>query len=148
MTQNVLYLPPGVAPPPVVQPAVAIGGGPPFDRAFFERVLQPSVEAFCKHINCEQPVVEVTTIDGITHYVMGISGIADQWVALQTADRDHTDPAQVFLPYQTIFRVEIHPDGNGRERRLGFLLNQPKPPVVIEAEAKKPTTRRKTTKKS
>lgn len=121
MTQpsRIIYLPPGVAavPAPVAPASNVI----PFDRNFFENVLPQAIASFCSQVNCEVPVVELTTVDGVTHYVNGISGVADAWVALQTASPDHEHPVQVFIPYQTIFRVEIHPEHDARRHRLGFL---------------------------
>lgn len=117
ITPPVLYLPPGVIVPaaPVPPP-----NGPPFDRAFFERVLPEAVRAFCDQAKCEEPVVELLTVDGDRHYVRGISGVADQWVALHTVNPDHPHPIQVFLPYATIYRVEIHPEMDER-RGIGFI---------------------------
>ncbi|MBE0608558.1 MAG: hypothetical protein IH609_04210 [Dehalococcoidia bacterium] len=147
MTQpsRVIYLPPGVvAGTPVPQPAAAIGAGIPFDRNFFENILPPSIASFCQQTNCQVPVVEVSTVDGMTHYVNGISGLADTWVALQTARPEHTHPTQVFLPYQTIYRVEIHPEEDEGRRHLGFVTPAhlhrksrgalPKPKDVTPAE--------------
>lgn len=127
MTQpaRVIYLPPGVvAGTPAPQPA-AVPSGIPFDRNFFENILPPSIAGFCKQVQCEVPVVELTTVDGITHFVNGISGVADSWVALQTASPDHEHPIQVFIPYQTIYRVEIHPEEDVRRQRLGFYTPVP-----------------------
>ncbi|WP_322818562.1 hypothetical protein [Tepidiforma sp.] len=120
MTQpsRVIYLPPGVA---AIPPAPVVSNGAPFDRNFFESVLPKAIQGFCAQVNCEVPVVELTTIDGVTHYVNGISGVADQWVALHTSSPDHDHPTQVFIPYQTIFRVEIHPEHDVRRHRLGFV---------------------------
>lgn len=122
MTQppRLIYLPPGVA---AVPAAPVASEGAPFDRNFFESVLPPAIAAFCSQVNCDVPVVELTTIDGVRHYVNGISGVADRWVALQTSSPDHDHPAQVFIPYQTIFRVEIHPEHDVRRQRLGFLTD-------------------------
>lgn len=114
----VLYLPPGVV-LPAAGPAAAPTGAP-FDRAFFERVLPDTVRAFCEQAKCEEPVVEVLTVDGERHFVRGISGVADQWVALHTVRPDHPHPVQVFVPYVTIFRVEIHPEMDER-RGIGFV---------------------------
>ncbi len=115
---SVIYLPPGVvAPSPPPPPPV---GGPPFDRSFFEKVLPEAVKSFCEQVACESPVVEVLTVDGERHYVRGVSGVTDQWVALHTANPNHDHPVQVFVPYSTIYRVEIHPEMDER-RRLGFL---------------------------
>lgn len=99
------------------------GQGPtgiPFDRTFFEQVLPQSIAGFCSQTQCDVPVVEVTTVDGMTHYVNGISGIADAWVALHTSLPEHEHPVQAFIPYQTIFRVEIHPETDVRRHHLGF----------------------------
>ena len=128
MTQpsRVIYLPPGVvAGTPAPQPAPAIGSGVPFDRNFFENVLPPSIAGFCQQVQCQVPVVEVSTVDGVTHYVNGISGLADTWVALQTARPEHAHPTQVFIPYQTIYRVEIHPEDDEGRRHLGFVAPAP-----------------------
>ena len=128
MTQpsRVIYLPPGVvAGTPAPQPAPAIGSGVPFDRNFFENVLPPSIAGFCQQVQCQVPVVEVSTLDGVTHYVNGISGLADTWVALQTARPEHAHPTQVFIPYQTIYRVEIHPEDDEGRRHLGFVAPAP-----------------------
>lgn len=114
---TVLYLPPGVVVPAAPVPSP---NAPPFDRAFFERLLPEAVRAFCEQARCEGPVVEVLTVDGDRHYVRGVSGVTDQWVALHTARPDHEHPVQVFVPYGTIYRVEIHPEMDER-RRLGFL---------------------------
>lgn len=145
--QRVIYLPPGVLPP--VQPTAqhtAINGVP-FDRAFFEQVLPAAVAGFCSQVDCHIPVLELTTVDGMTHYVNGISGVADQWVALQTSLPDHPHPIQTFIPYQTIFRVEIHPEGDERRAHLGFLvevgkttprLAPPEPAPAEEPPAKAP----------
>lgn len=126
MTQpsRLIYLPPGVA---AVPAAPVTNNGAPFDRNFFENVLPPAIAAFCSQVNCEVPVVELTTIDGVRHYVNGISGVADQWVALQTSSPDHEHPTQVFIPYQTIFRVEIHPEHDARRHRLGFVTDTAPP---------------------
>lgn len=124
MTQpsRVIYLPPGVvaATPAPAQPTGA-PSGIPFDRNFFENILPPSIAAFCQQTRCDVPVVEVSTVDGVTHYVNGISGLSDTWVALQTARPEHTHPTQVFIPYQTICRVEIHPEDDEHRRHLGFV---------------------------
>jgi hypothetical protein len=117
---RIIYLPPGVA---AIPAAPVVSNGAPFDRNFFENVLPPAIQAFCSQVNCDVPVVELTTIDGVTHYVNGISGVADQWVALQTSSPDHDHPTQVFIPYQTIFRVEIHPEHDVRRHRLGFITD-------------------------
>ncbi|MEO6398145.1 MAG: hypothetical protein ABIP13_06720, partial [Tepidiformaceae bacterium] len=107
--QRVLYLPPGVV-SGVTQPQPSVlPSGLPFDRTFFEQVLPQAIQAFCSQTQCTLPVVELMTVDGSTHFVNGIAGVADQWVALQTSSEDHEHVIQVFLPYATVFRVEVHP---------------------------------------
>ena len=129
---RVIYLPPGVvAASPAPQQAPTISSGIPFDRNFFENVLPPSVAGFCKQVDCEVPVVELSTVDGVTHYVNAISGLSDTWVALQTSSPEHAHPTQVFVPYQTIYRVEIHPEHDRQRRHLGFLTPAaPKQPLA------------------
>lgn len=124
MTQpsRVIYLPPGVvASAPAPTQPTGTPSGIPFDRNFFEHILPPSIAGFCQQTHCDVPVVEVSTVDGVTHYVNGISGLSDAWVALQTARPEHTHPTQVFIPYQTIYRVEIHPEDDEHRRHLGFV---------------------------
>ena len=121
MTQpaRVIYLPPGVVPTPAMGP----GNAPnaiPFDRLFFEQVLAPAIAAFCAQTQCKVPVVELMTVDGDTHYVNGVAGMTDTWVALHTSTVEHQRPAEVFIPFQTIFRVEIHPETDEKRRHLGF----------------------------
>jgi len=125
MTQpsRVIYLPTGIMPPPQPQPAVT--PGVPFDRTFFQQVLPQAIPAFCQQVGCDMPVVELLTVDGTTHYVIGISGVSDTWVALHTTQPDHAHPVQTFIPYQTIFRVEIHPADDEKRRHLGFLAQPP-----------------------
>ncbi|MGE0598521.1 MAG: hypothetical protein AB7J35_01680 [Dehalococcoidia bacterium] len=159
MTQQpsrVIYLPPGVVPPqPVQQSPAIVPSGIPFDRAFFEQIIPPAVAGFCKQVGCNVPVLELMTVDGVTHYVNGISGVADQWVALQTSLPDHPHPVQTFIPYQTIFRVEIHPEADERRAHLGFITDnvqstpqvEPPKPTAARAPAAKPR-RTSTTKKS
>ena len=125
---RVIYLPPGVAAPAMVQPAAPVmPSAVPFDRAFFEQVLPAAVHSFCSQVKCDRPVVELLTVDGARLFIQGISGVSDSWTALQTTTEDHPHPIQVFVPYQTIFRIEIHACDDAR-RPLGFLLNQPGPP--------------------
>ncbi|MBI2765386.1 MAG: hypothetical protein HYX53_05660 [Chloroflexi bacterium] len=124
---RVLYLPPGVA--AAAPQAVAIPGLP-FDRNFFQNILPQAIQSFCTQVECGVPVVELLTVDGTTHFVNGISGVSDQWVALHTSELDHEHVKQVFVPYQTIFRVEVHPAENERRHRLGFLLGAPRPMSV------------------
>lgn len=122
MPQSVIYLPPGVVP----APSMASPAGPsgvPFDRDFFEKVLPPAIESFCKQVDCEVPLVELLTVDGARHLVNGISGVSESWVALQTAQEGRNHPTQVFVPYQTIFRVEIHPEHDVRREHLGFVTD-------------------------
>lgn len=136
MTQpsRVIYLPPGVVSPPAAPQSVP-NNGIPFDRVFFEQVLPPAIAGFCSQVQCDVPVVELTTVDGMTHYIVGISGVADQWVALSTSRPDHPHPVQMFVPYQTIFRVEIHPEPDERRAHLGFITSQARVPEVIPAVA-------------
>lgn len=123
MPQRVIYLPPGVAAAPT-QPVAAPGSSSvPFDRNFFENVLPQSIQAFCKQAGCSVPMVEVMTVDGTTHYVNGISGVSDSWVALHTAELEHDHPVQVFVPYTTVFRVGIHPAEHARQK-LGFIVGK------------------------
>lgn len=128
-TASVIYLPPGVvAAPTQAQPQ----GGAPFDRGFFEQVLPQAVQSFCEQTGCDGPVVEVLTMDGTTLYVNGISGLTDAWVALHTAEPDHDHAVQVFVPYQTIYRVEVHPASDLHAGRLGFIPVPPAAPAVPE----------------
>lgn len=127
-TGKVIYLPAGVSAVPV-PPAASPTAGLPFDRAFFEGVLPAAVASFRQQLSCDSPVVEVLTVDGTTHYVKGISGVSDLWVALTTVAEDHEPPTQSFVAYQTVFRVEIHPCGETR-RHLGFVTSPP--PAAIE----------------
>ncbi|MEX0784583.1 MAG: hypothetical protein WD557_18265 [Dehalococcoidia bacterium] len=136
---SVIYLPPGVipqaGPPPGLQPS-----GIPFDRAFFERLLPQAVQSFCSQVKCDLPVVEVYTLDGTRHFVNAISGVTDTFVALQTSVEDHDHTVQAFIPYQTIYRVEIHPEGDSNRGRLGFALDAKTPPA-IQAAAEPDTER-------
>jgi hypothetical protein len=129
---SVIYLPPGVipqaAPPPGVHPS-----GIPFDRAFFERLLPQAVQSFCSQVKCDLPVVEVYTMDGTRHFVNAISGVTDTFVALQTSLEAHDHVVQAFIPYQTIYRVEIHPEGDSNRGRLGFALDAKAPPAIQPA---------------
>lgn len=142
MTQpsRVIYLPPGVVAPqgPSSSPMPATPGIP-FDQAFFQQILPSAIDGFCRQVGCKVPIVEVLTVDGITHYVNGIIGVADQWVALQTTRPDHDHVIQMFVPYQTIFRVEVHPESDERRRHLGFITEGPTPvpvPVIEPVVAK------------
>ena len=123
MTQpaRVIYLPPGVVPSPA--PAMATPGIPnavPFDRNFFEAILSPAIKSFCEQTECKVPIVELMTVDGDTHYINGVAGMTDSWVALHTSSVEHEHPAEVFIPYQTIFRVEIRPEPDEHRHHLGF----------------------------
>ncbi len=145
---RVLYLPPGVTPPgPTpgqMPPPQVMPSGIPFDRVFFEQVLPHSVAAFCQQIKCPTPVVELLTMDGTTHYVKGISGVSDSWVALHTTSPDHDHDVQVFIPFQTIFRVEVHPEDDDRRKRLGFVLSATKviaPEMAAQATIAAPKAR-------
>ena len=131
--QRVLYLPPGVVPGVSSQQQQALPNGPPFDRAFFEQFLPQAVQAYCNQLGCTHPVVELLTVDGTTHFVNGIVGVADQWVALQTSQEGHDHVKQVFLPYATVFRVEVHPSPDSKRNHLGFVLDSVKRPPVLMA---------------
>lgn len=123
MTQpsRTIFLPPGVtAPPPAHVPGPI---GVPFDRQFFEQILPGAIAGFCSQVECKTPVLELFTTDGSSHFVNGISGVSDQWVALQTSSPDHQHVSQVFVAYQTIFRVEVHPETDDHRRHLGFDLS-------------------------
>lgn len=126
MTQqpNVIYLPPGVMPP---QPTQQMQTNPavPFDRNFFQNILPGSVASFCEQLKCDSPIVELRTMDGSRHYLKGISGVTDTWVALHTQSEEHDHAVQVFVPFATIFRVEIHPEEDASRKRLGFILPRP-----------------------
>jgi len=137
MTQptSVIYLPPGVLPPVSAMQQPQSNPGIPFDRAFFEQVLPGSVHSFCAQAECESPIVELVTVDGSRHYVKGISGVSDNWVALHTQDDSHDHAVQVFLPYTTIYRVEIHPEDDAKQRRLGFVNNWQPPADLPEASS-------------
>ena len=138
MTQpsRVIYLPPGVvAPQGPSSPAIAINPGIPFDRTFFEQILPPAIQGFCAQVKCTVPIVEVLTVDGTTHYVNGISGVADSWVALHTTRPDHPHPIQMFVPYQTIFRVEVHPEADDKRRHLGFFTDSTAPDIIPQIVA-------------
>ena len=148
LPSRVIYLPPGVVPPPAtaVHRSAPTVPGFPFDRVFFEQILPPAIGEFCRQVGCEIPVVEVSTVDGATHYVNGISGVSDQWVALSTARPDHPHQAQIFVPFQTIFRVEIHPESDEKRAHLGFVTNPPRipeviPPLAAPSKAKAPARR-------
>lgn len=131
--QNLIYLPPGVMPPVQQLPAPPIATGIPFDKAFFAELLPQAVANFCAQVTCDHPIMELMTVDGTTHFINGVSGVADTWVALHTSRKEHDHPIQVFIPYQTIFRVELHPCSGDRENRLGFNLHPANAPVVMTA---------------
>ena len=143
---RVIYLPPGVLPPAAAPQAIPVNTGIPFDRVFFEQVLPGAIAGFCKQMNCDVPVVELTTVDAMTHYINGISGVSDQWVALSTSKPDHQHPVEVFIPYQTIFRVEIHPEPDERRAHLGFVTAPARVPEVVPP-LESPTAKSRTTAK-
>ena len=123
MPGTALVLPPGVIlPPPNPIPPP---DGPPFGREFFERFLPQVAAAFCERAPCDSVIVELLTTDGATHLVRGISAIHDQWVALQLVSKERRHPVDAFIPYQTIFRIEIHPRLARQPRRLGFVDLEP-----------------------
>lgn len=117
---NVLYLPPGVVPPTPSPIPAAIPSGAPFDRTFFEKILPQAIGAFCAQTDCQIPRVELLTVDGSSHYVTGIIAVTDIWVSLQVAKEEHDHPIQMFIPYQTIYRVEVHPESE-RRKHIGFI---------------------------
>ncbi|HVA40430.1 MAG TPA: hypothetical protein VNF49_07180 [Candidatus Binataceae bacterium] len=131
--QNVIYLPPGVVPAarPLAAGVSVPASAVPFDRQFFETLLPQAVQAFCQQVECHIPRVELYTLDGAVLFVNGISGVTDSWVAVHGSRENHDHPIQVFVPYQTIFRVEIHPESDEARRHLGFI--QPLPGVVTPA---------------
>ena len=114
-----LILPPGAVP----TQAVSAPPGPPFDRNFFESVLPGAIQSYCSQVACTMPLVQVFTADGARHYIRAISGVTDQWVALHTQEELNEQPVQVFVPYATVIRVEIHPDLSPDLRRFGFLTD-------------------------
>ncbi len=118
--ENALFLPPGVVASSTVAPPPA-ASGPPFDREFFEQVLPKAIQSFCGQVVCDAPIVELFTVDGTKHFVKAIAGVSGSWVALHTKREDHDHDIQVFLPYGAIYRVEIHPEDDDGQRRLGFL---------------------------
>ena len=101
----------------------------PFDKAFFEQVLPGAVGAFSGQVECDQPLVQLLTVDGAVHYVKGLAGVSDAWVALHTQQPDTDLAVEVFVPYQTVFRVSIHPCED-HNRQLGFVLRPPKVEVT------------------
>lgn len=126
---NVLYLPPGVIPPVSSQAApTGMPSGVPFDRAFFERILPQAIAAFCSQTECNIPRVELLTVDGTSHFITGIIAVTDSWVALQVAEEEHDHAIQVFIPYTTIYRVEVHPETE-RRKHIGF-IRQDSPPIA------------------
>ena len=122
VSRNIIYLPPGVLPPAQVGTPVVAPSGIPFDRQFFETILPQAIKAYCEQSNCTSPQVQVATIDGALHHIVGISGVTDSWVAVQASREDHPHVMEIFLPYQTIYRIEIHPEGDEGHGHLGFVL--------------------------
>ena len=119
VNRSPLILPPGAVPTtPASSPS-----GPPFDRNFFESVLPNAIQSYCSQVSCTMPLVQVFTADGARHYIRAISGVTDQWVALHTQEELNEQPVQVFIPYATVIRVEIHPDLSPDLRRFGFLTD-------------------------
>ena len=123
VNRSPLILPPGAAPP--TSPTTS---GPPFDRNFFESVLPSAVQSYCSQVACTMPLVQLFTADGARHYIRAISGVTDQWVALHTQEELNDQPVQVFIPYATVIRVEIHPDLSPDLRRFGFITDSSPPP--------------------
>ena len=119
VSRSPLILPPGAVP---TQPPPT-PSGPPFDRNFFESVLPSAIQSYCSQVACTMPLVQLFTGDGARHYIRAISGVTDQWVALHTQEELNEQPVQVFIPYATVIRVEIHPDLSPDLRRFGFLTD-------------------------
>lgn len=134
---NVLYLPPGVIPPVATQAPTGMPSGVPFDRTFFERILPQAIAAFCSQTHCNIPRVELLTVDGSSHFVTGIIAVTDSWVSLQVAEEEHDHAIQAFIPYTTIFRVEVHPETE-RRKHIGFIRQESSDvasPAVLEVAA-------------
>ncbi|MCY4618103.1 MAG: hypothetical protein OXD50_06045 [Chloroflexi bacterium] len=123
VNRSPLILPPGAVP---TQPPPT-PSGPPFDRNFFESVLPSAIQSYCSQVACTMPLVQLFTSDGARHYIRAISGVTDQWVALHTQEEVNEQPVQVFIPYATVIRVEIHPDLSPDLRRFGFLTDNAEP---------------------
>ena len=123
VNRSALILPPGAVPPESPAPA----SGPPFDRNFFEAVLPSAIQSYCTQVACTMPLVQVFTADGARHYIRAISGVTDRWVALHTQEEVNEQPVQVFIPYVTMIRIEIHPDLSPDLRRFGFLTDDTEP---------------------
>ena len=117
VNRSPLILPPGAVP----THATPSASGPPFDRDFFESTLPGAIQSYCSQVACTMPLVQVFTADGARHYIRAISGVTDRWVALHTQEELYEQPVQVFVPYATVIRVEIHPDLSPDLRRFGFL---------------------------
>lgn len=128
VNRSPLILPPGAVPP------TPSASGPPFDRNFFESVLPNAIQSYCSQVACTMPLVQVFTADGARHYIRAISGVTDQWVALHTQEELNEQPVQVFIPYATVIRVEIHPDLSPDLRRFGFLTDS-SPPSTAQIAA-------------
>lgn len=129
VNRSPLILPPGAVPnAPTPTPS-----GPPFDRNFFESVLPSAIQSYCSQVSCTMPLVQLFTADGARHYIRAISGVTDQWVALHTQEELNEQPVQVFIPYATVIRVEIHPDLSPDLRRFGFLTDDSPPAEQITA---------------
>ena len=124
VNRSPLILPPGAVP---TQPPPT-PSGPPFDRNFFESVLPSAIQSYCSQVACTMPLVQLFTSDGARHYIRAISGVTDQWVALHTQEELNEQPVQVFIPYATVIRVEIHPDLSPDLRRFGFLSDTSQSP--------------------
>jgi hypothetical protein len=150
MPQNVIYLPPGVMPPAPAGVA-AQGANIPFNRQFFEAMLPQAIKAYCEQVHCTSPQVQIATVDGSLHHVVGISGVTDGWVAVHATREDHDHTMEIFLPYQTIYRVEIHPEADAAHHHLGFSLpldGRPTPAVQLPASEKPKAKPRKAPKKA
>ena len=135
VNRSPLILPPGAVPttPPPTP------SGPPFDRNFFESVLPSAIQSYCSQAACTMPLVQLFTADGARHYIRAISGVTDQWVALHTQEELNEQPVQVFIPYATVIRVEIHPDLSPDLRRFGFLTDAAPSTEQLPAGQTEPT---------
>ena len=135
VNRSPLILPPGAVPTaPTPTPS-----GPPFDRDFFESVLPSAIQSYCSQVSCTMPLVQLFTADGARHYIRAISGVTDQWVALHTQEELNEQPVQVFIPYATVIRVEIHPDLSPDLRRFGFLTEEAPSTDQLSAGETEPT---------
>ena len=112
---------PLILPPGVVSQGQPAASGVPFNRDFFESVLPGAIQSYCTQVACTMPLVQLFTSDGSRHYIRAISAVSDLWVALHTQEELDEQPIQMFIPYVTIIRIEIHPDLTPDLRKFGFI---------------------------